>query len=88
MNKKQLQKLAGRNGNASKPKKSRDFAVLKDLVLSSRGVTLRIRTEVEAYNAIMRLVSDSKCDTPEKIHVFIHKLKKILLKNVEKNEAK
>ena len=88
MNKTQLQKLAGGNGNESKKEKSRDFAALKTLVLSSRGETLRIRTEAEAYNAIMRLVSDSKCDTPEKIHVFIQKIKKILLKNEEKNEGK
>ena len=88
MNKGQLQKLAGGNGNSSKPDESKDFKALKALVLSGRGEALRIRTEAEAYNAIMRLVGDSKCDTPEKIHVFIQKIKKILLKNEKKNEGK
>ena len=83
----QLQKLAGRNGNWCKPEESKDFAVLKALVLPLRRNALRIRKESEAYDSIVRLVNEAKCDNPEKKHDFLQKIKKILSKNVEKNNG-
>jgi len=88
MNKRQLQKLAGRNGNWCKPEESKDFAVLKALVLPRRRKKLRIRREAAAYNAIVKLVNETKCDKPKEIHDVLQKMKKILPKNVEKNNGK
>ena len=85
MNKKQLQKLAGRNGNWCKLEESRDFAVLKVLVLPHRRKVLRIRREAAAYNAIVKILKDTKCDEPETIHDVLHEIDKILCENVEKN---
>jgi len=85
MDKGRLQRLAGGNGNWCKPKESRDFAALKGLVLPLRRETLRIRREAETYNAIVRLVSGSKCDNPETIHDVLREIGTILSKNVEKN---
>ena len=83
----QLQKLAGRNGNWCKPPESKDFAVLKALVLPLRKKALRIRTERTAYHAIVKLVNGTKCDTPKKIHDVLREIKKNLSKNVEKNNG-
>ena len=83
----QLQKLAGRNGNWCKPPESKDFAVLKALVLPLRKKALRIRREAEAYDSIVKLVNEAKCENPESRHDFLQKIKKILSKNVEKNNA-
>jgi len=85
MDKGQLQKLSGRNGNWCKPSKSKDFIALKALVLPLRKEALRIRREAEAYNSIIRLVNEEKCENPEARHEFLQKIKKILSKNVEKN---
>ena len=85
MNKGQLQKLAGRNGNWCKLEESRDFAVLKALVLPPRKKALRIRRDVEAYDSIVNLVNEAKCENPETRHDFLQKIRKILSKNVEKN---
>jgi hypothetical protein len=87
MDKGQLQKLAGRNGNWCKRDESRDFAALKALVLPLRREALRIRTESEAYNAIAKLVNETKCDNPETIHDFLQEIEKILSENVEKNSG-
>jgi hypothetical protein len=87
MNKSQLQKLAGRNGNWCKLEESRDFAALKALVLPHRRKALRIRREAAAYNAIVNLVNGRKCDKPETIHDFLQEIEKILSKNVEKNKG-
>jgi len=83
----QLQKLAGRNGNWCKPEESKDFAVLKALVLPLREKALRIRKEAEAYGSIVRLVNEAKCDNPEKKHDFLQEIKKIISKNVEENNG-
>ena len=83
----QLQKLAGRNGNWCKPKESRDFAALKALVLPLRKKALRIRMEAEAYDSIVKLVNEAKCENPELKHDFLQKIRKIISKNVEKNNA-
>ena len=83
----QLQKLAGRNGNWCKPSESRDFAVLKALVLPGRRKALRIRRERIAYNAIVQLVNGTKYDNPKKIHDVLREIKKNLSKIVEKNNA-
>ena len=80
----QLQKLAGRNGNWCKPPESKDFAVLKALVLPLRKKALRIRREAEAYDSIVKLVNEAKCENQESRHDFLQKIKKILSKNVEK----
>jgi hypothetical protein len=77
----QLQKLAGGNGNLCKPPESRDFAALKALVLPCRR-------EAEAYQAIVKLVNETKCGNPEAIHDFLMGIKKILSENVEKNNGK
>jgi len=82
-----LQKLAGGNGNQCKPEESRDFAALKVLVLPLRRETHRIRREADAYNAIVRLVSGSKCDNPETIHDVLQKIGTILSDDVEKNRG-
>ena len=87
MNKGQLQKLAGRNGNWCKKEESRDFSVLKVLVLPGRRKALRIRREAAAYNEIVKLVNESKCDNPETKHNFLQEIKNILSKNVEKNNS-
>jgi len=87
MDKKQLQKLAGRNGNWCKPEESRDFAVLKALVLPHRRKALLVRREAAAYNAIVKLANETKCDNPESIHDFVLEIGKILSKNVEKNNG-
>jgi len=85
MNKGQLQKLAGRNGNWCKLEESRDFAALKALVLPLRKKTLRIRRDAEAYDSIVKLVNEAECENPETRHDFLQKIRKILSKNVEKN---
>ena len=87
MDKGQLQKLAGRNGNWCKPEESRDFAVLKTLVLPRRRKALRIRREAASYNAIAKLVNETKGRKPETIHDVLQKIEKILSKNVEKNKV-
>ena len=87
MDKKQLQKLAGRNGNWCKPTNSRDFTALKALVLPLRKEARRIRMEADAYNAILHLANKSKCDNHETIHDFLQEVQKILSSNVEKNNA-
>jgi FAD/FMN-containing dehydrogenase len=88
MNKGQLQKLAGRNGNWCKPEESRDFAVLKALVLPRRRKAARIRREAAAFNSIAKLVNETKCGKPETIHDVLQEIEKILAKNVEKNSDK
>jgi hypothetical protein len=88
MNKGQLQKLAGSNGNPFKLEESRDFSVLKALVLPYRKEARRIRMEAAAYDAIVKLVDETKCDNPESIHDILHKIEKILSKIVEENRAK
>jgi len=85
MDKGQLQKLAGRNGNWCKPDESRDFTMLKALILPRRQKALRIRREVAAYNAVVKLISESKCDNPETIHNVLLEIEKIISENVEKN---
>ena len=80
-----LQKLAGRNGNWCKPEESRHFAILKRLVIPYRRELHRVRREAAAYNAITKLLNETKCDGPEKIHDVLQKIEKILCKNVEKN---
>jgi hypothetical protein len=85
MDKGQLQKLAGGNGNMCKPPESKDFAVLKALVLLLRREALRIRKEDAAYHAIVKLVNERKCGNSETIHDALYKIKNILSKNVEKN---
>jgi hypothetical protein len=87
MDKGQLQKLAGRNGNWCKPEESRDFAALKALVLPHRRKALRIRREAEAYKAIVKLVNETKCNNPGTIHDVLQGIQKILSKNVEKNSG-
>jgi hypothetical protein len=87
MDKGQLQKLAGSNGNLCKPEESRDFAALKALVLPLRREALRIRKESAAYNAIVKLVNEAKCDNPESIHDFLLEIENILCENVEKNSG-
>jgi hypothetical protein len=66
---------------------SRDFTALKALVLPHRSEALRIRTEAEAYDAIVKLVNETKCENPESIHNILQKVEKILSKIVEKNKA-
>ena len=85
MDKGQLQKLAGRNGNWCKLEESRDFAALKVLVLPFRKKALRIRRDAEAYDSIVKLVNEEKCESPETKYDFLQKIRKILSKNVEKN---
>ena len=85
MDKGQLQKLAGRNGNWCKLEESRDFAALKALVLPLRKKALRIRRDAEAYDSIVKLVNEAECKNPETKHDFLQKIRKILSKNVEKN---
>ena len=87
MDKGQLQKLAGRNGNWVKPDESRDFADLKYKVLPLRQEAFRIRRESAAYNAVVKLVNEAKCDNPEEIHDFLQEIENILSKNVEKNNG-
>ena len=87
MNKGQLQKLAGRNGNWCKNDESRDFAALKALVLPLRQEALRVRMEAEAFNAIARLMNNTKCGNPEIISDVLQKIQNILYENVEKNNA-
>jgi hypothetical protein len=87
MDKGQLQKLAGRNGNLCKRDESMDFAALKALVLPLRREALRIRLEASAYNAIVKLVNGKKCGDPETIHDFLQEIEKILSENVEKNSG-
>ena len=86
MNKGQLQKLAGRNGNWCKLDESRDFAVLKALLPPRRRKALRIRREAAAYHAIAQLV-DTQCTNPESIHNALQEIQNILSKKVEKNNA-
>ena len=81
--KKQLQKLAGKNGNLCKKEESKDFAALKALVLPLREEAFRIRTEAEAYNAIINMVNNTQCDNPETIHDFLQEIENILFQNVE-----
>jgi hypothetical protein len=88
MNKGQLQRLAGTNGNPFKLEESRDFALLKALVLPHRREALRIRTEAAAYDAVVKLVGETKCDNPESIHDFLQKIDIIISKIVEENRAK
>ena len=88
MNKQQLQKLAGRNGNWCKNDESRDFSTLKLLVLPGRREAYRIRWEAKAYYAIARLMNDTQCNNSETIHDILQKIEKILSKNVEKNNGK
>jgi hypothetical protein len=88
MNKGQLQKLAGRNGNWCKLEESRDFATLKALVLPDRQKALCNRREAAAYDAIFKLVNETKCDNPETIHDFLQKIGTILSNNVGKNNSK
>ena len=78
MDKGQLQKLAGRNGNWCKPTESRDFVALKALV--GRRKALRIRRERTAYHAIVKLVNGTKSDNPKKIHDVLQEIKKIFPK--------
>jgi hypothetical protein len=85
MDKGQLQKLAGRNGNLCKRDESKDFAALKALVLPLHREALRIRLEASAYDAIVKLVNGTKCGNPETIHDFLQKIEKILAEYVEKN---
>jgi hypothetical protein len=87
MDKGQLQKLAGGNGNLCKPPESRDFAALKALVLPCRREVLRTRREAEAYQAIVKLADETKCGNPETIHDFLQEIQKILSENVEKNNG-
>ena len=85
MNKGQLQKLAGGNGNWCKPEESRDFAALKALVLPRRQEALRIRREAAAYDAIVKLVNETRRGDPESIHGVLREIGTILSGNVEKN---
>jgi len=85
MDRGQLQKLAGRNGNWCKPEESKDFAALKALVLPRRQEALRIRREAAAYNAIAKLVNETRHDSPESIHDVLQEIATILSENVEKN---
>jgi len=87
MDKGQLQKLAGKNGNWCKPVESRDFAVLKTLVLPSRQKMLCIRREAAAYNTIAKLMNETKCRKTETIHDVLQEIGKILSENVEKNNG-
>jgi hypothetical protein len=87
MDKGQLQKLAGGNGNLCKPEESKDFIALKALVLPLRRKALRIRKETAAYNAIVKLVNETKCGNPKTIHDVLQKIKKVFYKNVEKNSG-
>jgi hypothetical protein len=87
MDKGQLQKLAGGNGNLYKPPESRDFAALKALVLPLRREALRIRREAAAYGAIVKLLNGTECSKPETIHDVLQEIEKILSKNVEKNNG-
>jgi hypothetical protein len=85
MDKGRLQKLAGRNGNWRKPEESRDFEILKVLVIPYRLELHRVRREAAAYNAIVKLVNETKCDGPEKTRDVLQQIEKILCENVEKN---
>ena len=87
MNKNQLQKLAGRNGNWCKLDESRDFEILKVLVIPDRRKSQRIRREAAAYSAIVKLINDTKCDKPDIIHNVLKQIDKILCENVEKNNG-
>jgi hypothetical protein len=86
MNKGQLQKLAGQNGNYCKPPESRDFTMLKILVLPYRHEIHRNRKELVAFNAVKKLINDIKSKEPEIIHNVLKKIEKILCENVEKNK--
>ena len=85
MNKGQLQKLAGGNGNWCKPEESRDFAALKALVLPRRQEALRIRREAATYDAIVKLVNETRRGDPESIHGVLREIGTILSGNEEKN---
>jgi len=85
MNKGQLQKLAGRNGNWCKPDESRHFAALKRLVTPCRRKLHRARRDTKAFNAIKKLLNETKSNEPELIHDVLRQVETILCENVEKN---
>jgi hypothetical protein len=83
MNKMQLQKLAGRNGNVWKKPESRHFEDLKDLVIPCRLKLRRIYWETAAFNEINKLMNETKSKepetTPETIHDVLQKIENIIV---------
>jgi len=79
----QLQKLAGRNGNFCKPTESRDFIALKALVIPLRPESYRIRRDAAVFSAITQLVNDAQCGNPESIHDVLQEIEKIISSNVD-----
>jgi hypothetical protein len=88
MNKGQLQKLAGRNGNWCKLEESRHFEILKTLVIPHRREINRVRNNAAAFNAIKKLMNETESSEPEIIHDVLEQIEKIITKNSPQKEQK
>ena len=74
-NNKQLAKLAGGNANLLKPEESKDFKIIKELVLNYR---MQRQKELESFNKIKEIIKNTDDEKPDKINTALEEIKVIL----------
>lgn len=82
-----LRKLAGNNANPLKPEQSKDFIKIKETVLQYREDSDFIR-ERKVFQAIKKIVNDTKDEDPEIIHAALIQTQNIFKKNCGQKNSK
>jgi len=81
-NNKQLAKLASGNANPLKPEESKDFKIIKKLVLQYRECVKlykeQYQKELETFKKIKKIIMKTDNETPQKINSALKKIKAIM----------